>query len=217
MNLFLRLSSLFIILCYGCARPYKNLENKGTPSISAIRFKPVYHKVLYRCTVNGHFLFKKYHLSGLLLFKTMQNGGTHAVFQNEMGYTFFDFEWDNEGFFKVRSIIPQLDKQFIINSLHKDMAMFLMKELQKNTEILYTSRRGKEQYYRYTINTGYVFYITEAEKLKRIENADEKKKVTTIDIWGKKTDEAMPDSAFFNHHKAKFTIALDKIEDHVDE
>jgi ureidoglycolate hydrolase len=62
-----------------------------------------------------------------------------------------------------------------------------------------------------------VYYISGDNKLQRIENAGKHKKVLTVSITGKKTNDAMPDTVLFNHHKANFSIALHKLERHVDE
>lgn len=217
MKHFLRLSSLLLLLFAACSAPYKRLQEESANGQSAYIYKPVLDKIVYRCVINGRVVFKKFHLSGILLFKKLENGTVRAIFQNEMGYTFFDFEWDSNDSFIVKQVIPQLDKPALIKTLKKDMNLLLMKGLDRKTEKLYTKSRGKERYYRFTLERGYTYYIEESGKLARIENAGEKKKVITIDIKGKTTADAMPDTVFFNHHKANFTIELNKIEQHVDE
>ena len=164
--------------------------------------------------VNGRLLLKKFHLSGLLFFKNLEDGTTRAVFQNEMGFTFFDFEWDRKDSFKVNQIIPQLDKEALIRTLEKDMDLLLMKGLDTASEAVF--RRGDQIFHRFCLQKGVAYYITEQEKLVRIENAG-KSKVVTISLSGKENDTAMPDSIIFNHHKANFTIQLHKIETNADE
>jgi hypothetical protein len=200
-----------------CGSPYKKLEKQTIPGISALKYKPQYDKVLYRCTVNGRVIFRKFHLSGLLFFKTLENGTVRAIFQNEMGYTFFDFEWDINDSFRVNQVIPQLDKPGLIKTLQKDFNLLLMKGLDSSKESFFSSDRGKWHYNCFTLNNGVVYYITTDDKLNRIENAGKKKKVITISINGKATDKAMPDSVYFNHHRANFTIGLHKLEHHADE
>lgn len=217
MKRFLRLSSLLVLLLSACSAPYKQLKEQPTGGSTSSVYKPVFDKILYRCAINGRVVFKKFHLSGILLFKKLENGTVRAIFQNEMGYTFFDFEWDNNDSFIVKQVVPQLDKPALIKTLKKDMNLLLMKGLDKKTEKLYTNSRGKERYYRYTLEKGYVFYIDEDKKLARIENAGAKKKVITISIRDKMKVNDMPGKVFFNHHKANFTIELNKIEPHVDE
>lgn len=219
MRAFLRSNSLFlvILLAASCASPYKKLVPDKNSGKSALIYKPQYDKVLYRCTVNGRIVFKRFHLSGLLFFKQMENGTVRAIFQNEMGFTFFDFEWSKDDSFMVRQIIPELDKPALVKTLRKDMNLLLMKGLDRSSEKSFTDSRGKREYNRFTLSRGYAYYVSETGKLEQIENAGEKKKVITIKLMGKEKDNAMPDSVFFDHRRANFTIALHKIESHVDE
>lgn len=217
MNRFLRLSSLLIISFAACSQPYKQLKELHGKQRSALMYKPQYDKELYRCTVNGRIIFKNFHISGILFFKKVETGTVHAVFQNEMGYTFLDFEWNKDDSFKVVQIIPQLDRPALVKTLKKDFSLLLMKGLDSKTEHFYSNDGGKTVYSCFTLENGVVYYISGNNKLQRIENAGKRKKVTTISIASKKTDDAMPDTVFFNHHKANFTIALHKLERHVDE
>lgn len=218
MNRFLRSGSVVvIILLTACGSPYKKLEKQPAPGYSAFKYRPQYDKVLYRCNVNGSIILKKFHLSGLLFFKSVENGTVHAIFQNEMGYTFFDFEWDTNDSFKVNKIIDQLDKPALVKTLQKDFGLLLMKGLNKQTEVFYKAGRGKEEYSCFTLDNGFAYYITDNGKLVRIENAGKKNRVITINVTGKETDTAMPDSAVFDHHRANFKIELHKIDRHADE
>lgn len=207
---------IFLVLFTGlaaCFNPYRKLVSAQT-SYPAMKFKPEFDKVLYRCVVDGRVVIKKFHLSGLLFFKKLGDGSTRAIFQNEMGFTFFDFEWNQADSFKVNQIIPQLDKPALIKTLQKDMNLLLMKNLPASSEKVFTM--DNETYHRFDLEKGVVFYITRQEKLDRIENAG-KSKVTTITLSGKDTDKAMPASVLFNHHKANFTIRLTKIDANADE
>jgi len=184
---------------------------------TAMQYKPVFDKALYRCIVNGRLVFKKYHLSGLLFFKTLENGTVRAIYQNEMGLTFFDFEWDKADSFKINKLIPQFNKPAVVKVLRKDMELFLMKGLDERKEILYGDR-GKTQLHCFTIEDGgSACYVEEEKQLIRIENAGKRKRVTTINITGKQVPDAMPQKASFVHHKANFTIELEKLEQDVNE
>jgi len=215
MMQFLRLSNLLsFLLLLSCATPYKGLQEDKSVTTSALRFKPQFDKLLYRCVVDGRVVFKRFHLSGLLFFKKLEDHSTRVVFQNEMGFTFFDFEWDSNDSFHVNNIIPQLDKPALIKTLQKDMNLLLMKRLNQSSETVL--HKEEETYYRFDLEKGVVYYITRGNRLQRIENAG-KTRVITIGLYGKKTPEAMPDSVLFNHHKANFTIQLHKIDTHADE
>lgn len=217
MKQFLRLSSFLLLFVASCSSPNKGLKSAPQNGKTAYRYKPQFIKEVYRCTVNGRVLFKKFHLSGILLLKEMKSGTVRAIFQNEMGFTFFDFEWDRQDSFKVISIIPQLDKPALIKTLKKDFNLFLMKGLEKETEKIFTPDRGNEVYYCFNIGEGYVYYVEDNNMLQRIENTGKKKRVTTISLMGKHSVNGLADSVLFNHHKANFTISLHKINDHVDE
>src|SRR5215217_2944454 len=148
-------SLLILVLFTACGNPYKHLQQSDTKQASVLRFRPVITKEVYRCIVDGRVLFKKFHLSGILLFKTFEDGSTRAVFQNEMGFSFFDFKWDERDSFQVMSIMPQLDKPALIKLLQKDMNLVLMKNLDAATETVFTQQ--DETYNRFTLEKGYAY------------------------------------------------------------
>ena len=210
----LKLSSLIILLFAACVSPYKDLQLHPGGTTSALQYKPEYQRELYRCVVDGRFVFKKFHLSGLLLFKELETG-TRVVFQNEMGLTFFDFEWDKNDSFKINQVMPQLNKPAVLKTLQKDLSLLLMKGLDKNSERRYI--QGEEVYHRFTLKNGYAYYIEKSARLMRVENVGDHKKVITITLEGKEKPKIMPEKVVFKHHKANFTIQLNKIEAHADE
>lgn len=216
MRYYLRLSSLFLLLFASCSAPYKGLKQQPSTQ-SVYRFEPKFDRVLYRGIVDGRFIFKKFHLSGVLFFKQLENGTKRAIFQNEMGIAFFDLEWDKDNNFKVRQVIPQLDKEAVLKTLRKDMEMVLMIGMDKKSEILLTGDGGKQQLYRLNREEGYVYYTTEGNELVKIENTNNRKAIVSVEVGRKETVTSMPDTLLFNHHKANFSISLTKIERNVNE
>lgn len=215
MKVYLRLGSLFFLFAFfSCANPYKHLQQSKSASPSAMMFKPQYDKVLYRCVVNGRVAFKKFHLSGLLFFKQLPDSTTRAVFQNEMGFNFFDFEWSKTDSFQVNKIIDQLNKPALIKVLEKDMNLLLMKNIHPETETVF--KQNGQTYYRFSLDKGVAYYIAKDKTLSSIENAG-KTKVITISMGEKRQKNDMPISVLFNHHKANFRIQLTKIDTDVDE
>ena len=208
----LRLSSLVLLLIAGCSSPYKGLQWVERPGETAFRFKPVFDKEVYRCHVDGRFLFKKFHLSGILFFKSLKDGATRVVFQNEMGYSFFDFGWDRVDSFKVVSITPQLNKAAVVKILRKDLELLLMRHLDAGSQEILSRPAAPEYnpYYRFKLQKGVGYYEMHQHKLDRIEAAD-KRPVTTIHLFEKPSLTAMPDSFSVVHHKAHFTITAKKI------
>ncbi|HTN47063.1 MAG TPA: hypothetical protein VL098_12000 [Flavipsychrobacter sp.] len=194
-------------LLVSCGNPYRTLQERPK-TYSALRYQPVFEKELYRCIVDGKLLFKKFHLSGLLFFKKMENKTTRVVFQNEMGVSFFDFEWSVNDSFKVYHIIPQLDKPAVIKILQKDMQLLLMKELDLGSEQQFV--KDNRVYNRFRLDKGFAYYISAGDTLQRIENVG-KSKVITIESGSRVAASSLPETVFFRHHKANFTIQLSKI------
>lgn len=216
MKHYLKLSSILLLFLASCAAPYKGL-NQQQPTQSVYRFQPQIDKVLYRCIVDGRFIFKKFHLSGVLFFKQLENGTKRAIYQNEMGIAFFDMEWDKDNNFKVRQIMPEMDKEAVIKTLRKDMEMLLMIGLEKNSEISLTEDGGKTQLHRLNKGDGYVYYTVQNEKLIKIENTNNRKRIVSVNVSGMTSKATMPDTVLYRHHKANFTISLKKIERNVNE
>ncbi len=213
----LRLSSL-LILCWaaGCKAPYKALQPVASAGVhTALQYKPLFDKELYRCVVEGKFLLKSFRLSGLLLLKHLPDSSTRVVFQNEIGFSFFDFGWNKQDDFTVHHIIPQLDKPAVIRTLEKDLRLLLMKRLDTATEKHFI--KDYSLYHQFPLEQGSVYYIESNNTLSGIEHAGKRKTVTTITIAGKETAQALPDTIFFQHHKAHFTIQLHKIIRHATE
>lgn len=214
MRLCSRLSSLLLLwMLVSCARPYRKAVWTPVPAgQSALALQPVLTRDLYRCKVDGRFLWKKFHLSGLLLIRKIEDAHTRAVFSNEMGFTFFDFEWDEHDSFWVNQVIPQLDKPAVIRTLQKDFSLLFMKGLDPATEV---RAAASPPIHRFTLDKGYAYY-TGNKEVNRIENAG-KSIVTTIQLQGRSSVAGLPDTISIRHHKAHFTIDLAKIKEHADE
>jgi len=216
MRAFLKLSSILLLFLTACKAPYySKLVAQGSAGTSALQYKPEFDKQLYRCIVDGRAVFRKFHLSGVLLFKKLGDGSTRAVFQNEMGFTFFDFEWDRNDTFKVNNIIAQLNKPAVIKTLSKDLNLLLMKRLNGASELAF--KDGKDTYHRFTLEKGYAYYVENSARLVRIDNTGKKSLVTRIELKGDRGQHELADSILFRHLKANFTIELNKIAPHADE
>ncbi|MBI3883246.1 MAG: hypothetical protein HY305_03280, partial [Sphingobacteriales bacterium] len=124
---YLLLSSCLLVL-FSCTTVYKNLQPATGNTSNLQKFKPDFTVALYNTQVDviGN------HLSGLLLIKKMPDSITRIVFSNEMGFTFFDFEFSSTGNFKVHSIIKKMNKKAVIKTLRKDFELVLMRNLDNN-------------------------------------------------------------------------------------
>jgi hypothetical protein len=186
----------------GCTSLYKDLQ-KTTGDISCIqKFKPAFTSVLYSAAadVTGK------HLSGLLLIKQMPDSSTRMVFSNEMGFTFFDFEFSKEGVFKVYKIIAQLNKKPVIKTLRKDFELILMQHLDNPSA--YTLKDDKLLYVTFPQTTGFYYYITDAgcEHLARLERASKRKVV--VEVTMQNYINGVPDTIGISHKNFNFDIGL---------
>ena len=229
----LRFASIIVLLVlFACNKnPYRKLSGVKANNIFGNNyFSPgpeieAYDR--YRCIVDGRFLFKRFHLSGLLLFQVEGFGSghsiQHAIFQNEMGITFFHFKWGDHDSFSVVQIIKQFDKPAIINTLRTDLSLLLIRGFHREdeTEII----TDKDTLACFPINNGFAYFRLDEDKnyVTNIEYA-RKSRITSIAFHELKSFYSIPDSMRshnsttlydsirFKHYKANFTIVLKKIK-----
>ncbi len=140
----------------------------------------------------------------------MADSSTRLVFTNEVGVTFFDFEFGRDGNFKVHQIIEQMDKKPVINLLRKDFELILMwgitnealKSYTQNNEIFYAVTRKKE--------TDYFITDKECANLLRIEKVSKRKKKVEVTLKGEKN--SPPDSVHLKHFTFDMQINLKKLQ-----
>ncbi len=170
------------------------------------KFKPAFTVALYNTTVDvvGN------HLSGLLLIKKMPDSSTRMVFSNEMGLSFFDFEFAADGSFKVYSIIKKMNKKSVIKTLQHDFELVLMNTLDYNKAIVKTNNGFN--YFIFPQTKGYNYYITNADgtDLIRMERASNKKII--VEAVMKNYSNGIPDTIGISHKTFEFNIGLKRIE-----
>lgn len=201
-------SAFLPVLLASCARdPYRNLNSSAPVDDRSrgILSAPAFSRELYRCAVDGGFLFRKYHLSGVLLLKAFDDGTERVVFQNELGISFFNFRWDARDSFSVTSIMPQLDRAAIIRTLRTDFELLLRKQIDTVGAKL-TRGRGLEAVI-VTKNAGRASYATDARTIVY----GGRSLVTTIRIDSPGRGGSLPEHLRILHHKARFTIDLKRI------
>nr|AUN35650.1 hypothetical protein [uncultured bacterium] len=205
MRYLLLSSSLLILL--SCSSAYKNLQHT-TGDINAInKFKPAISVVLYKAEINviGNYL------SGLLLIKKMPDSSTRILFSNEMGFKFFDFEFAQNGDFKVYYILKKMDRKAVIKTLRKDFQLVLMQNLD-STNAAVKIDKDRSLYYVFPQSKGYNYYITDStgNELIRMERASKRKAIVTVIT--KNYINGLPDTIGITHHKFDFTIGLKRLE-----
>lgn len=202
---YLMLSSCLLIIL-SCTPAHKQMQSVPADINNLQKFKPAFTVALYSTTVDvvGN------HLSGLLLIKKMPDSSTRMVFSNEMGFTFFDFEFAADGKFKVYSIIKKMNKKPVIKTLRHDFELILMTDLAHST----ASARTENGliYFIFPREKGYNYYITNGagDELVRLERASSKK--TIAEAVMKNYRNGIPDTIGINHKTFEFNIGLKRIE-----
>lgn len=201
------LAALFCVLCLGsCRSAYDGLQPTGEQTGCIRKFKPAFHADWYTTSVDvyGH------HISGLLLFKAMPDSAVRVVFTNEVGVTFFDFEFTKNDDFHVHQINSQLDKKIVINLLRKDFEMLLMRRL--GDKPLTVFRRQNELFDALPGKNEIDYFITDKDcaSLLRIEKASKRKKIVEVKLA--ETPGSAPDSVSLQHFTFNMQIALKKLQ-----
>jgi hypothetical protein len=194
-----------------CSPSYKQMQSAPDSYRDADvnvlqKFKPAFTVALYNTTVDvvGN------HLSGLLLIKKMPDSSTRMVFSNEMGFSFFDFEFKPDGDFKVYSIMKKLNKKSVIKTLQHDFELVLMNNL-NNSKAFVKTNEGLI-YFIFPQNKGFNYYITNqtGSELVRMERASNKK--TIVEAVMQNYQNGIPDTIGISHKTFEFNIGLKRIE-----
>ncbi|SHG49998.1 hypothetical protein [Flavobacterium defluvii] len=116
-------------------------------------------------------------LSGIFIAKKINDTTHRIVFTTEFGNKLMDFEI-SENDFKVNSIVSELDRKILINTLKEDFRLLLKKEylIQKQFENessdIYKSADGKRD--------NYIFTSKKDQKLEKIIHASKTKEKFTL-------------------------------------
>jgi hypothetical protein len=190
----------------GCSPAHEQMQSANADVSVLQKFKPEFKVALYNTIVDvmGN------HLSGLLLIKKMPDSSTRMVFSNEMGFTFFDFEFADNGDFKVYSIIRKMNKKSVIKTLRHDFELVLMNTLDNSRASVRT--QDGLLYFIFPQAKGYNYYITNTDgsELVRMERASSKK--TIVDALMKNYINSIPDTISISHKAFEFNIGLKRIE-----
>ncbi len=220
MRYFLFVSLAFLLLASCSRNMYKDKKEArlATP-INAKNLRPAFEKVLYRATIDGSVGIRKFHLSGILYLRNLEESKTRVIFQSEMGNTFFDFGWDETDSFTVHHIITQMNREALIKTLRKDFELLLVKNIPDQPSGAYHFKGNQQETYLcFEREKGVVYYVLNKEhKLKKIEHADGKRKIVELILQPESPLNVLSDSIIIKHLRAGFTINLEKIPDHVTE
>ncbi len=199
------LSSCLAVLL-GCSPVHKQMQSANADVQGVQKFKPAFGVALYSTTVD----VSGNHLSGLLLVKKMPDSSTRMVFSNEMGLSFFDFEFSADGNFKVYSIIKKMNRKAVIKTLRHDFELVLMNRLGHSNASVRSL--GGQLYFIFPQEKGYHYYITNENgaELLRMERASSKKVI--MEAVMKNYRNGIPDTIGISHKTFEFNIGLKRIE-----
>ena len=149
-------------------------------------------------------------LSGLLLIKKMPDTSTRIVFSTETGVKFFDFEFRENGEFKVIDILKKLNKKPVVTALKQDFELLLLSErgkipvttLSKDEYLYHGYKKGKKR----------AWYLTDknCQQLVGAELSSTRKPLVRLNYYYQGTGN--PDSILIKHLNFSFNIALKKLE-----
>jgi hypothetical protein len=204
MRYLLFISGMVVLL--GCTSLYSKLQKTTTDNSCLQKFKPHFTSALYRANIDivGN------HLSGLLIIKKMPDSSTRIVFSNEMGFTFFDFEFPAGGKFVVHNVIKQMNKKPVLKTLRKDFELVLMENMENKNP--YTLKDSNFLYIAFPQTNGFYYYITDLNCTALIKMQRASKRKVVVEAVMNNYLNGMPDSIDISHKKFNFDIGLKMIE-----
>ena len=201
------LFSASCVLYWSCASDYRYLEAVETNAACASKLAPdQFNTAWYHASVD---VVGK-HISGLLLIKNMPDSSYRVVFTNEAGVTFFDFGMTGEEGFRVYSVISQLDKKPVIQTLREDFALILGLPFRRppfttyamNDEVFFGVKQKKE--------IAYFITSKDCASLRRLELGSARKRKVSVHLKGQQYPS--PDKIELVHHTFKMQINLTRFE-----
>lgn len=201
------LSSFFVVLIFSCSpKIHKDLKSDSDSTQSLTPILNSKQSYLYKAKID----ILTHYLSGLLFIKPIAQDTFRLVFTNELGVKFFDIEFFPKGK-KVHYAMEKLNKKVVLNTLEKDMKMFLMSDIDlKNGEKLTDGSEGKDIFKFKGKKEFYYYFLNTQNKVTRIENTTKSKVKVEIDLKDYKND--IPYFINIKHNNFKFNIELNYLE-----
>lgn len=214
----LKLSSIAVLLMLcACSRdPYQAMKRSEAASSHMLQSQYNFDKVVYRCHIDGKVALKSFHLSGVLFIKKTEPRSYRILFQNEMGYSFFDLEYKKNNEFIVHSVIDKMNNAALLKTLRKDFALLLNKELLTPESPLIKNHEEFIVHKTYQGANNYFFYKNKNSNWYKAENWGERSKVVTLTQSHANVEE-LGDNIIIKHYKANFTIQLNKLDSNAEE
>jgi hypothetical protein len=194
---------LSVLILMSCAVSRPELSPTSIDTNCIRKFVPEFKSEWYNTSVD---VLDK-HLSGLLLFKQMEDESMRIVFTNEAGVKFFDFGFDQKGDFKVHQTLEKLNKKAVINTFRKDFELLLMNKVRFSEPKAFESDSTLRFAFESEKETDFVVTNRDCTQLLKLEKWG-KKKMTQITFVGSTT---VPDSINIQHFNFGMSIKMRKL------
>ncbi|MCR4032699.1 MULTISPECIES: hypothetical protein [Flavobacterium] len=172
---FLLINCLLAIVLVSCGSVTKNYTSKklDKTAVEVPYFSDSKTDYVYKTNISVY----GNELSGIFIAKKINDTTHRIVFTTEFGNKLMDFEI-SENDFKVNSIVSELDRKILINTLKEDFRLLLKKqyliqeEFENESADIYKSKDGKRD--------NYIFISKKEQKLEKIVHASKTKEKFTL-------------------------------------
>ncbi len=206
MRIYLPISALLLLVLTSCS------TNKVLKDCEAVPLESIHYLVPYFSDATIDYVYKANitaygnELTGIFIAKKINETTHRVVFTTEFGNKLLDFEI-SENDFKINSIVEELNRKILINTLKKDFRLllksdFLIDKQYKNAT--YKIVENKEGKY-----SNYIFSTTLDNKLVKIVHATKTKE--KINIIFTTENNIFAQNIEIQHYNIKLKIVLNKI------
>ncbi|MCF6346969.1 MAG: hypothetical protein L3J20_01550 [Flavobacteriaceae bacterium] len=168
---------------------------------------------LYFSNTNTDYVYKSKidvygnYFGGILIIKKIDKSHHRVVLTTEFGSKVFDFEFQNDNF-KVNSILEELNRKMIVNTLKKDFQLLLNEQISvtkeyKNADYTIYQSQNKKRFNFYFINNK----TADLEKLINTSKTKEKVIIIFNNIDGK-----LAKKILIAHKSIKLKITLNYLD-----
>ncbi|MFZ0599392.1 MAG: hypothetical protein WAM46_20560 [Flavobacterium sp.] len=202
---FLIINCLLAIVLVSCGSVTKNYTPKklDKASYQVPYFSDSKKDYVYKTniTVYGN------EISGIFIAKKINDTTHRIVFTTEFGNKLLDFEISDTDF-KVNSIVSELDRKILINTLKEDFRLLLKKEyliqeqFENDADNIYKSKDGKRD--------NYLFISKKDKKLEKVVHSSKTKEKFTLTFTSK--NNIFAEKIEIVHQNIKLKIVLNYLK-----
>ncbi len=203
---YLFISSLLICLLSGCKLSLVNPNTKTAVTHQEIK-NPYFSNPEFDYVYKTNIDLYTHSFSGILIVKKIGKTTHRLLFTSQFGNTLFDIEFYSNGY-KVNSIIKELNRKIILNTLISDFSV-LLRERFTNYES-YSTNTSKVLKTEEDKRINYYFYNPSDSKLLKIKNTTLYKE--KFEILFDKTKEDFAEEIAINHFTIKLKIKLNLLK-----